>query len=1112
MKRILATFAISALTATAFAQIATKEQMAAADQLTQQAAAARNSGNWKEAVELGKKEIDDRIAQKHAFDLIGSAYLNQSQNYAAGHEFDTAIEHVNTALTYYMKGQKRKNLISAAYNHSAYYYYLRALPGDLDNAISHAEQSLKYSDNNVSYVNTANQLIVYYADAGRMDDAQKLSKNIFKQGKKAYGDKNVQYAAVLTNQAQVFMRSNNIAQAIEYSEEAASIYKAAGDTLNVNYATLLMSTGTFYSTQEQYETAASLLERSRNLLAKTEGESGPNYLKCLGHLSAAYSNMGNLEKSNNIATEMQNALSLQSGTGDQTVSNALAMLNQANVLAASGNFQQAIATATPALQIYENFNDEIGKANTLSTLAGYYTSANQSAKAIELCQQSIDILSNHSGRFSELARSYNNMALAQRASGNTSAAIEFAQKSVQNYDAAGDTLSTLYCKSLSNLSLFHYENGQTAEAIKYVQRCLDIQQKILGKQHPDNVMPLFNLAIYHYQLGENEMMQKYYHEAFTLQSNIVRANFAHFSTSGRETYWNTKKYLYNTSSVFACNSSASDSIIMNDVYNAQLFTKGLLLNSEIDFRTLLTRSSDASLLEKYNSLAALNRRIEECYGTQTVEDAAEAERLKREYITLERELIRDSKEYGDFTANMNITTVDIAQHLQDGEVALELFEVPTADGGKTFFAMYLRKGWTAPRIVRMFSTLELDEYRRTFDTEDDANSNLPKTFFGMLHRKAGVNKIFTSEFLGKMVWGEIVNAWGNDEGLPAITDVYFSPTGIFHQWGIEYLILEGGTRFCNKYNVHRLSSTKQLAQRTPQQRITSATVFGGIQYDISVAEMKSLHASNTIDYSASFLSLDDEDASTDIAAADTRGFFEMENLGDDDSDTNVRAGIGYLPGTLVEAETIGEELMMHDIPTNMMLGETATEEIFKSLSGQKQSLVHIATHGFSFPETSKNRGRLDERTGKKWNMTQAEAAMNYSGLLFAGANNIFGKFTSIPKDIENGVLTAAEVATLDLRGLDLLVLSACQTGLGDISEEGVFGLQRGFKKAGAHTIMMSLWNVNDDATRILMSSFYKALLGGKSRTESLLEAQQHVRDAGYTDPEYWAAFILLDDM
>lgn len=179
-----------------------------------------------------------------------------------------------------------------------------------------------------------------------------------------------------------------------------------------------------------------------------------------------------------------------------------------------------------------------------------------------------------------------------------------------------------------------------------------------------------------------------------------------------------------------------------------------------------------------------------------------------------------------------------------------------------------------------------------------------------------------------------------------------------------------------------------------------------------------------------------------------------------------------------------------------------------------------------------------------------DKALTRSGLLFSGANIKLRGDAILPDGVDDGILTAKEIAGLDLRGTKLVVLSACQTGLGEITGDGVFGLQRGFKKAGARTLLMSLWKVDDNATRLLMSQFYKNLIAGKSYFESLRDAQEYVRtyeeeieikqDNGrpkvklsaqnreeiqkqnliqdkaykkkkiYADPYYWAAFILLD--
>ena len=134
-----------------------------------------------------------------------------------------------------------------------------------------------------------------------------------------------------------------------------------------------------------------------------------------------------------------------------------------------------------------------------------------------------------------------------------------------------------------------------------------------------------------------------------------------------------------------------------------------------------------------------------------------------------------------------------------------------------------------------------------------------------------------------------------------------------------------------------------------------------------------------------------------------------------------------------------------------------------------------------------------------------------SGLLLAGSNYAFtGHFEQLPKSLQDGVLYAKEISLLDLSETELVVLSACETGQGDITSEGVFGLQRAFKMAGVQTIIMSLWKVNDQATQLLMTEFYNNWIGKhQSKRDAFRNAQTTVR-IKYEEPEYWAGFVMLD--
>jgi CHAT domain-containing protein len=184
----------------------------------------------------------------------------------------------------------------------------------------------------------------------------------------------------------------------------------------------------------------------------------------------------------------------------------------------------------------------------------------------------------------------------------------------------------------------------------------------------------------------------------------------------------------------------------------------------------------------------------------------------------------------------------------------------------------------------------------------------------------------------------------------------------------------------------------------------------------------------------------------------------------------------------------------------------ANEESFKALDSNAPELIHIATHGFYIPQEEDVTSSFFKGLHS---YTQKDYSMLYSGLLFAGGNNAWtGK--EIEEGVEDGILTTDEISRLDLRGNKLIVLSACDTGLGDIDNvDGVFGLQRGLKRAGVKTILMSLWKVPDEETKELMTIFYRKLLEGNSPRRSLELAQEHIKNSGKS-PYYWAGFLLLD--
>jgi len=217
--------------------------------------------------------------------------------------------------------------------------------------------------------------------------------------------------------------------------------------------------------------------------------------------------------------------------------------------------------------------------------------------------------------------------------------------------------------------------------------------------------------------------------------------------------------------------------------------------------------------------------------------------------------------------------------------------------------------------------------------------------------------------------------------------------------------------------------------------------------------------------------------------------------------------LSRLPATKVEIDSIATLLRKQDWHVEEYTDAAATEASILHVSGPR--ILHVATHAFFLPDQIAGvlRPSLEVPPG-------FEDPMLRSGLFFAGANGALqgGKASS---DLDDGILTAYEASSLNLQGTRLVVLSACDTGLGKIENgEGVFGLRRAFQEAGAQAVLMSLWAVPDRETQELMTLFYTKWLAGEDKQQALHDAQQELRETvkiryGEDKPFYWGGFVLV---
>jgi CHAT domain-containing protein len=247
------------------------------------------------------------------------------------------------------------------------------------------------------------------------------------------------------------------------------------------------------------------------------------------------------------------------------------------------------------------------------------------------------------------------------------------------------------------------------------------------------------------------------------------------------------------------------------------------------------------------------------------------------------------------------------------------------------------------------------------------------------------------------------------------------------------------------------------------------------------------------------------DYSVDSSVTSNKPLLQSEGNETTASNRSARGSKGgpwpQLTGAKEEIDSIAVLLSEAGIANSSNTGAFATEKAFKALNGNSPQVIHLATHGFFMLRVdSSNTG-----TANRFQLQQDP--MLRSGLVLAGANQ---EFESRERK-ENGILTAYEIAQIDLSNTQLVVLSACETALGEVEgNEGVIGLQRAFKIAGVKQMIISLWLVPDKETKELMMIFYKNWLSGQSTRQALRSAQLKMKEKENSSPYSWAAFVLVE--
>ena len=565
-------------------------------------------------------------------------------------------------------------------------------------------------------------------------------------------------------------------------------------------------------------------------------------------------------------------------------------------------------------------------------------------------------------------------------------------------------------------------------------------------------------------MKEPEKAKTLYTEAFQSQTIQLNKLFQFTNEAEKQSYLKKTENLENY--LLSFNKSIYPRSYPTLCYDASLSNRNLILTSSQQLRNEIYNSSDTRIKKQYNTWINLREQLAFWYAKPITERAAYVKDIELQADSLEKELTRLSSDFKKEQVQNKNPWQNIQQNLKPNEAAIEFVQFHFYNGKRwtdsTYYvALLLTKTIKEPEFIPLFESRQLNNIIKT--------GNTYKTITA-IYKNDKTNAAYD------LIWKPI------DKHLNGITKIYFAPAGLLYRISLQALPVNDQQVLSDKYQLVQLNTTALLTDQSKNRIDTTDKIYlyGGIQYDVDSATLKqtvmAYHHDNEI---------------TRFVSDDlTRG-----------------SSWQYLPGTEKEVNKIDSLGQQKKYAVFSESGNAATEESIKALNGNASPVVlHIATHGFFFPDPRTDTVKNKFASGNVFR--QSDDPLFRSGLLFAGANNAWtGNQIA---NVEDGILTAYEVSNLYLPNTKLVVLSACETGLGDIEgNEGVYGLQRAFKIAGVENLIMSLWKVPDKETAAFMELFYKNLFDKQSIEDAFYNAQTFMKNNYRNEPYKWAAWILV---
>ena len=1027
-----------------------------AESLNNLAGLYNNMGDYSKAEPLYTKGME---INKKAFGETHPAYATALNNLAALYD---NMGNYSKAETLYLQAMeiRKKSLgelhpdYATSLNNIAFLYAKKGIYVKAEalyiQAIEISKKAL--GELHPDYATSLNNLAVLYDDMGEFAKAESLDIQAIEITKKAYGETHPSYAKSINNLATLYVHLGDYLKAEPLLLQACEIWKVSLGEYHPDYAKSLNNLSVLYDKMGDYTKAEPFYLKALEIAKKTLGETHSDYALSLNNLALYYNSLGQYSKAELLFFK---SLEIYKNTiGENHPTYATVLNNLAMLYGNIGNYKKAEELYFQSMAIRKKILGETHPdyASSLSNLATSYIDLGDYLKAEPLLLQACEIRKVSLGEYHpDYASFLNNLGGLYIAMGDYSKAEAFYLQALEIRKESFGKNHPDYALSLNNLGSLYLKLTNFAKAEPLFIHAIVIQKKALGETNSSYATYLYSLALLYEYKNDFKKAKPLFLQSLEISIQNIKQQFSFLSEKEKALYFKTLSGRFEDLNSISLKRKESNPSITVDVYNNQLKTKGILLKSSTAMRNAVLGSNDERLIVSYDKWNSLKKQIATIYNLPIEKRTTDLPKLENEANDLEKELTRSTTTISEFNSLFELNWKDIQTQLKQNEAAIEFTNFNYNKDSVLYCALLIKKESEFPEMIQLFEEKQLADLLSGLK---ENNSYAIASVYG--------SKRYTETKLYDVIWKPL------EQYLKGIEIINYSPSGLLHKVSFAALSNADDHYLIDDYKLNMLTTTAMVVK--PLQPIIDknmeVSLFGGINYSINDTTQKPWN---------------------------------------------------YLKGTLSETKQLNDTLKNEGIKVNYIKANNATKQTFQSVAANS-NILHVATHGFFFPEPKIIKTEADQdKTNMDIVSRSASRAveLNYirndnplmrSGLVFAGVNDYWNGITD---DIDNnGILTALEVVNIDLRKNKLAVLSACETGLGDIKDgEGVYGLQRAFKMAGAENIIMSLWSVPDKETSEFMQTFYSLLFKEQNINQAFTETQKLMRKK--YDPYYWAAFVLV---